>query len=198
MDFERTKRREWSWTEFRDGQARAVGAVVDELADYWPLTPRQIHYRLVSLGYRENTRSQYNDLSKLVKQMRVDGLLGWGVVADNHRRMSDKRGFEDSADFLDRIARYLDNYARCLIQGQENYIETWCEKEALAGVFEAVAWPYCIRHVTCKGLPERDIPSPVPGAGRGGHGPGTEARNSVLRGPRPVRGPNVRGHHSVT
>jgi len=38
-----------------------------------------------------------------------------------------------------------------LVQDQVRYVEIWCEKDALSQVFEKVAWPYCIRAVTCKG-----------------------------------------------
>jgi hypothetical protein len=46
--------------------------VVKELKEYWPLTLRQIYYRLVAAGHLENTRSKYNDLSNLIKHMRLD------------------------------------------------------------------------------------------------------------------------------
>ena len=48
---------------------------MNALQDYQPLTVRQIFYQLVAAGKRENTRSKYNDLSKLITHMRVDGML---------------------------------------------------------------------------------------------------------------------------
>jgi hypothetical protein len=92
MIFQKTQRRQWSWTANRLNQAARVTEVVDEIKDYWPLTLRQIYYRLVAAGDHENTRSKYNDLSKLVKQMRVDEKLPWDVLTDRARSMSDKRG----------------------------------------------------------------------------------------------------------
>ena len=152
MEFHKTDRRAWSWTDFREEQAAHVQEVVNELQNYWPLTLRQIYYRLVAARYIENTRSKYNDLSKLIKQMRVDGRLVWKVLTDRVRRVSDKRGFEDHTDFIEQeLDNFLEGYGRCYVQGQDRYVEIWCEKDALSQVFEKVAWPYCIRAVTCRG-----------------------------------------------
>lgn len=145
-------RRKWAWTDHRIDQSNKVVDVVNELIDYWPLTLRQIYYRLVAAGHLENTRSKYNDLSKLIKYMRLDDRLPWEVLEDRGRRLSRKRGFTDHQEFFDKdLDFFLEGYARCLVQDQDNYVELWYEKEALARVFEEVAEPFCIRAVACKG-----------------------------------------------
>ncbi len=152
MELIRTERRKWSWTAHRLDQTNEVVRVVNELQEWWPLTLRQIYYRLVAGGRLENTRSRYNDLSKLIKQMRIDGMLPWDVMTDRTRRVSDKRGWADREDFVQEETRiFLEGYDRCYVQDQELYVELWCEKDALSQVFERVTWPYCIRTVTCKG-----------------------------------------------
>jgi hypothetical protein len=152
MRFEKTNRRKWTWTDYREKQRNRIMETVDELRDYWPLTLRQIYYRLVAAGHIENTRSKYNDLSVLIKQMRLDDWLPWEVLEDRVRRVSDKRGFTDHVDFIEQeVDRFLEGYDRCFVQDQERYVEIWCEKDALSQVFEKVAWPYCIRAATCRG-----------------------------------------------
>jgi hypothetical protein len=152
MHFERSGRQKWSWTSKRLEQADQVKEVTDELREYWPLTLRQIYYRLVAAGIRANTRSQYNDLSKLIKHMRLDSYLSWRVLEDRARRVSDKRGWEDHEEFLEsEIDIFLEGYERCYVQDQERYVEVWVEKDALSRIFEDVAYPYCIRAVTCRG-----------------------------------------------
>ncbi len=149
---EQSERRGITWTPKRRKQADEIIAVVNGLSDYWPLTLRQIYYRLVAAGIVANTRSKYNDLSKITKQMRLDGMLPWEVMEDRVRRVSTKRGFEDSDQFIKRdLEDFLTGYTRCLVQGQENYVEVWCEKDALSQIFESVAYPYCVRCVTCRG-----------------------------------------------
>jgi hypothetical protein len=152
MNFTKTKRRKWSWTDHRVQQGNRVMKVVRELKDYWPLTLRQIYYRLVAAGHLENTRSKYNDLSNLIKHMRLDEWLPWEVLEDRVRRVSEKRGWEDHNEFMEaHVDDFLEGYERCYVQDQERYVELWTEKDALSQVFEKVAYPYCIRAVTCRG-----------------------------------------------
>jgi hypothetical protein len=145
------ERRKWSWTDFRVAQADDVIAVVNGLIDYQPLTLRQIYYQLVAAGKRENTRSKYIDLSRLIVAMRKDGMLPWEIIDDRARRISEKRGYEDAGEYVKQVGDFLGRYQRCLVQGQEYYLETWCEKDALSVILEEIAWPYCIRHATCRG-----------------------------------------------
>ncbi len=147
-----SERRVITWTPKRRKQAEQITDVVNGLFSYWPLTLRQIYYRLVAAGFIANTRSKYNDLSKVIKQMRLDGMLPWSAMEDRVRRLSEKRGFEDADQFIRQdLDNFLEGYTRCLVQDQERHIELWCEKDALSQVFEKVAWPYCLRVVTCRG-----------------------------------------------
>jgi len=141
----------WTWTEFRDEQAAGIQEIVRELEEYHPLTLRQVHYQAVSKGLRNNTRSTYNDLSKLVKQMRLDGYLSWDAIEDRSRVVGKKRGYEDSSEWMNIVLNAVGRYERCLIQGQETYVEAWVEKDALRHVFEQVTLPLCIRLVTTRG-----------------------------------------------
>ena len=142
----------WTWTAFRVEQATAIREIVNELEPYQPLTLRQVHYQAVSKGLRVNTRSRYNDLSKLVKQMRLDGYLSWDAIEDRSRVVGKKRGYEDSSEWMNIVLNAVGRYERCLIQGQETYVEVWVEKDALRHVFEQVSLPLCIRLVTTRGF----------------------------------------------
>ncbi len=146
------KRRKWSWTEKRLQQAKDVSDIVNDLIEYEPLTVRQIFYQLVAAGKRENTRSKYNDLSKLMTNMRVDGMLDWDIIDDRARRISDRIGFADAWEYVKLMCEALGNYQRRLVQGQDHYIETWCEKDALSMIFEDLSSDYCIQHATCRGF----------------------------------------------
>lgn len=145
-------RRKWSWTTEQERRAAEVVEVVESLKPYWPLTLRQIYYRLVAAGKIANTRSRYNMLSKLVKWMRIDDRLSWDALEDRSRRVTDKKGFASVDDFIEQEMEWMfDGYSRCLVQGQAKHIEVWVEKDALAGIFENVVYPYCIRAVVCRG-----------------------------------------------
>lgn len=146
-------RRTWKWTPIQIERAEWVQTIVEGLKEYYPLTLRQIYYQLVSKNLIKNTKSQYTMLSTLVKQMRLEEFLPWDVIEDRTRRVSGKRGFNDPDEFIKQeVKGFLKGYSRCLVQGQENYVEIWVEKDALSRIFEEVAWQYCIRCVTCKGF----------------------------------------------
>jgi len=116
----------------------------------WTRWPASLEY--ASAGDIQNTKSQYNMLSKLVKWMRVDNRMSWEVLEDRTRRMTDKRGWESIDLFLeDNLQWFLNGYERCLVQGQDKYIEVWTEKDALIRIFEDVVYPYCMRAVVCRG-----------------------------------------------
>ncbi len=129
-----------------------IKTVIQDLDEYWPLTLRQVYYRLVAAGIIENRRSSYQCLSKLVVEMRQDESISWDCITDKTRRTSAKRGFSDIGDFVKtETASFLRGYSRCRIQGQDRFIEIWVEKDALSTIFENVAWPYCLRVTTCRG-----------------------------------------------
>lgn len=122
-----------------------IRAILDELKDYLPVTLRQIHYQLVGKGLMDNTTSEYTMLSKRLKYARIDGLIPWEAIEDRTRRAFLNEGWEDKNKFVATERNdFLVGYRRDLQQGQENYIEVWLEKDALAGIFERIAGPLCI------------------------------------------------------
>lgn len=162
-------RRKWSWTKLQLERADHVTKVTEELRQYWPLTLRQVYYRLVTRPHTSmiydrkkgcgftrhrlpNNKSSYNTLSLLLKWMRIEEKLPWDVIEDRTRVITDKRGFTNLNHFINQeMDDFLTEYTRCLIQNQDKYIEVWTEKDALLRVFEEVVWPYCIRAVICRG-----------------------------------------------
>jgi hypothetical protein len=149
----------YQWAEinnrFRDKNRDVlIPAIIDslnELEDYWPLTLRQLYYRLVSKLIIPNNKNSYNALSKVMVRLRRFNIVSWEVIEDRTRRVSDKRGYASTSEFLRDILKNFERYDRCLVQNQENYVEIFVEKDALARIFEDVAWPYCVRVVTIKG-----------------------------------------------
>jgi len=124
---------------------------LNELEDYWPLTLRQLYYRLVSKLIIPNNLNSYNALSKVMVKLRRFNIVSWEVIEDRTRRVSGKRGYASTSEYSRAILEDFERYDRCLVQNQVNYVEIFVEKDALASIFEDVAWPYCVRVVTVKG-----------------------------------------------
>ncbi len=158
-------RRSWSWTDQNEKRSYSVLEVAEELRDWWPLTLRQIYYRTLAKGHfkhpewlttkegvRVPLKDPYGAISTLVKWMRIDEVLPWFALEDRSRSVSDKRGYEDMAEFIEFETKYfLTGYDRCMAQGQANYVECWVEKDALAKILEDVTDRYCMRTVVCRG-----------------------------------------------
>jgi len=134
----KTRRRRRTNSEVEEIKAAAYSV----LAEDRPMTLRQVHYRLVSLGdetaYR-NTRSDYNTLSGWLRDMRLDGSVPWEWVEDRLRRPRPVPMW-DSPDEVLWVA--LRAYRRKVWTDQPEYVEVQLEKDALSAIFEDMLRPY--------------------------------------------------------
>jgi hypothetical protein len=106
-------------------------AILSTLHGYHPQTLRQVFYQLTTMGVITKEESQYKALGRVLVQMREDGAVPWGWVADNTRWQRKPRTFASLEDALNETARY---YRRSLWNEADEYVEVWVEKDALAGV----------------------------------------------------------------
>lgn len=116
-----------------------IDAAYQVLEDHHPMTLRQVFYRLVSGQVLENTRGQYQALSRALVAARQEDLIPWGWLEDRLRRPREVSMWGDLPDFADTAvqAYRLDTWAT-----QPGYLEVWLEKDALSGIFEAILDPY--------------------------------------------------------
>lgn len=119
--------------------------VLRDLKDYWPLTLRQIFYRLVSQQYIPNEHSQYKMLSAPLSKARKDGLVPWEVIEDRTRPLYGTTGWGNHTFYLqETLKRIRDGYRRNLMVDQPYYIELFVEKQALITPFARAAERYCV------------------------------------------------------
>lgn len=106
------------------------------------LTLRQLYYQLVSRNVIPNQEKSYKALSTLVSDARLAGLMDWEAIEDRVRQPKRPGEFEGLPGI---IAAATASYRLPRWNGQENYVELWVEKDALAGVL----WPIAVQyHVT--------------------------------------------------
>jgi len=101
----------------------------------YPQTVRQVFYKLTTFGAVEKTEQGYKGVAYHLLKMRRAGALPYYWIADNTRWVRKPDTYDDISQFL-TISR--DAYRRALWAGQPDYIEVWCEKDALAGVLSDV------------------------------------------------------------
>lgn len=116
-----------------------------------PVTLRQIYYRAISDPYdflEPIDKNTYQNLGNAIVKMRKRGDIDWrkivdhtrGIIGGDYRDMGDPDAYiKNQLDDLEDCELY---YHRPLWGTQKNYLEVWTEKDAIAGVVNAIASPY--------------------------------------------------------
>lgn len=142
-----------TWTNAKLAYLDEVKDVLDNLRGYWPLTLRQVYYQLVAALVIENNRGQYQKLSRILSQARLDGLVPWHAIEDRARSTLTSGGWQTAGSFVrSEVESFLDGYRRDLTQGQSHALELWVEKDALSRVCHDIAFEYCVPVVVAKGF----------------------------------------------
>ena len=106
------------------------------------LTLRQLYYQLVSRNAVPNIERSYKNLSTLVSDARLSGMMDWAAIEDRIRQPILQNEFTNLRDLTEAA---LSSYRLPRWKEQEHYAELWVEKDALAGVLEPLASEF---HVT--------------------------------------------------
>jgi hypothetical protein len=115
------------------------------------MTVRQVFYQLVSRGVIAKTEAQYKQtVCRLLVEMRRDGTVPYGWIADNTRWMRKPRTFDSLRSMLEMSQQ---TYRRALWNDQACYVEVWLEKEALAGVLVDVTVEWDVPLMVTRGYP---------------------------------------------
>lgn len=111
-------------------------------AQGYRLTLRQLYYQFVSKDLIPNTERSYKNLGCAISDGRLAGLIDWDAIEDRVRVPRTPSEFDDIEDL---VAAAVRSYRLPRWEGQENYVELWVEKDALAGVLQPIASEY---HIT--------------------------------------------------
>jgi hypothetical protein len=106
--------------------------LLDVLRETRPMTVRQVFYQMVARGAVEKSEAAYKGIvGRLLVEMRRDGDIPFGWIADGTRWMRKPETYGGLRDALESAAQF---YRRDLWRAQNCYVEIWCEKDALASV----------------------------------------------------------------
>ena len=126
-------------------------AIVDVIEDDPPMTVRQVFYQLVTRGVIEKTEEQYQGtVIRLMTEMRLSGELPFNWVVDESRRVRITQTYDSVQDAIEQTARF---YRRSALEQSDDYLEIWCEKDALAGVLWDVTSDYDVPLMVSRGMP---------------------------------------------
>ena len=152
--------------------------MIEELREYWPLSIRQIHYRLLNdpplkqtpkrskhdaEHYRyKNDDSSYNSLVDLLTAARYSGQVSMTCIDDPTRPQKTFGGFDSVAEFVQQeIDGFLTGFHRDRQQDQPRHVEVFGEKNTLFRMLERACTeyyvPFCIGRGFCSIPVWRDI-----------------------------------------
>src|SRR5262249_35631551 len=138
--------------------------VIDAQEKFWPLSVRQVHYRLLGPNaplrhaskprsrYR-NDKASYKDLTDLLARGRLEGFVSWEAIDDETRPVELNAHVWNVGDFVKREMEWLlTGYVRNKQQSQPHHIELVGEKLTVKAILESVASKYWIPFATNRGM----------------------------------------------
>lgn len=125
---------------------RATAEVMEQYRDYWPLTVRQLFYRLVASYQYEKTEAAYTKLTQIISRARRANMLPWEAVRDGGAgRTIRAQSFVDGDHFVDSVRDWAAKMKLDRQRGQEGVIELWCEAGGMVPILQGIAAPYGCR-----------------------------------------------------
>jgi hypothetical protein len=103
--------------------------------DGFPLTLRQLFYKLVTENLIANSPKEYDRLGQIMSDARYWGLIDWDMLIDRTRTMADFAYRRDEEHALTVAAK---GYMNDPWPDQPVRVEVWVEKDAAIGTIEAV------------------------------------------------------------
>lgn len=149
-------------SEKKQEMLEAVQRVIRENRKYWPLSVRQVHYRLINLSPRintsarkryKNTQACYKNLCDLMVRARTEGIIDWRVIADETRQSVNPTRHASLHHYVsDEFENYfLKGYRRDLLATQPCRIELLYEKLTVKSIVEPIADRYGVQYTALRG-----------------------------------------------
>ena len=137
---------------FQVGTLDLIQKADDIMTEYsdqgYDLTLRQLYYQFVARGFIPNKQSEYKRLGSAINDGRLAGYLDWEMLVDRTREMQQNSHWDGPGAIVSAAAS---SFALDKWSDQNNYVEVWVEKEALAGVVSSAASPLDVPRFSCRG-----------------------------------------------
>lgn len=128
--------------------------VADYVRQGYRLTVRQLYYQLVSKAIIENTERSYKNITGLVNDGKLAGLIDWEAIEDRTRAFIQRSHWGGGADILRGAAR---SFHMDMWHDQDFRVFCIVEKEALAGVLEGVCHEFDVPLLAARGYPSGTV-----------------------------------------
>lgn len=132
----------WTPTARSAALLAAVYGVLEEYRQWWPLTCRQLYYRLVAAEVLDKTEAAYSRLAETLNRARRAGLIEWSAVRDDGTVSLGIACFDDPADFRGHVTAEARRYRVDRQAAQLRRVEVWVESAGMAPQIARAVEPY--------------------------------------------------------
>lgn len=129
-----------------------VQAVLDEYRDHWPLTCRQIFYRMVGAHGYDKSEAAYGRLCHHLANARRARVIPFHAIRDDGVTTYRREHFDSRDDFLRHLRGMGQRYKRNKLAEQDVHIEVWCEAAGMLPQIDTVAEPYSVKAYSSGGF----------------------------------------------
>lgn len=129
-----------------------VMAVLDEYSEHWPLTCRQIFYRLVGAYGYDKTEAFYDKLCHHIANARRGRIIGFDAIRDDGVATYRFDHYADADAFRAEVRNMAQRYRRDLMADQRFHVEIWCEAAGMLAQLAKITERYSIRCYSSSGF----------------------------------------------
>lgn len=140
---------EWNPTRKSQALLEHVNTILYKYSNQgYSLTLRQLYYQLVSRSVIPNRVEEYAKLGNVVSKGRLAGMIDWRMIEDRVRSPKSNSHWDNPGQILRAAANgyYLDRWTN-----QDNYVEVWCEKDAVSNIIQPVCSRYDVTFMANRG-----------------------------------------------
>jgi hypothetical protein len=119
-------------------------AVLESYRTHWPLTCRQIYYRLIGAYGYPKTEDFYKKLCHHLANARRGSVIDFDAIRDDGISTVSMQHFDDEEHFKRHVRLLGKRYKRNLLTTQPHHVEVWCEASGMIFQLAEVAHEYSI------------------------------------------------------
>jgi len=142
------------WSPHRKTEA-VLGQIAEVLVQYrafWPLTIRQVFYRLVAIYSYKKTQRGYARLSDYINRGRRSGRIPWAAIRDDGIHRTNPPGWKSTGAFSHAVQEAAAAYTRNKSVNQARKVTILVEAAGMVPQIGQIASPYGVDVVSGSGF----------------------------------------------
>ena len=134
----------WQPREATQEVLMQVEDILQQYSEYWPLSIRQIFYRLVGIYDYDKTEKAYRRLCEYLGRARRARIIPFEAIRDDGWIRKEPNCYAGPGEFIDNVIRAAEGFVRDKQAGQANRVYLLAEAAGMIPQLAKVAEPYSI------------------------------------------------------